>query len=42
MQENALVIYHTGVSSETPTFGVRVFDPYRIRAAKLVCGLTSV
>ena len=27
--------YHTSVSSETPTFGVRVFDTYGIREVKL-------
>ena len=34
--------YHSGVSPETPTFGVRVFDTYGIWVAKLGCGLTSV
>ena len=31
--------YHTGVSSETSTFGVRVFDTYGIRTANLILTL---
>ena len=38
--------YHTGVSSETPTFGVRIFDTYRISTTNLIltlrnCGLNK-
>ena len=31
--------YHTGVSPETPTFGVRVFDTYRISTTNLLLTL---
>lgn len=33
--------YHTGVSPQTPTFGVRIFDTYGIRAAKLGLALRN-
>ena len=45
-REIVSVIYHTGVSSETPTFGVRLFDTYGISTTNLIltlrnCGLNK-
>ena len=39
--DNASGSYHTGVSRETPTFGVRVSDTYRISTKKLVLTLLN-
>ena len=43
-QRSHRTFYHTGVSSETPTLGVRVFDTYGISTTNLIltlrnCGL---
>ena len=45
-REIASDIYHTGVSSETPAFGVRVSDSYGVSTPKLIltsrnCGLNK-